>query len=325
MTVNLARPARRLFTAAALASLCAQAALAQSWSEPRYSPEVGSRWRIESRLDREKTQGPRGSTSLHAESVAAMAVDAKLADGFRISYVTRKISFTGNEPQAPAMNAAFGAMQGVIVHARTDAAGRPVMVENIEEVRSVMREVIDRMIASLGDKPKVAAMIKQLMQQMLIADGARAAKAYLGNLPQLADAQDIGLQPGEVRRVKQDMKSPFGGPPIKATVTTRLIAWDDAAGTARILRKRELEPGTVKAATLDLMRRAIAARGKPLPPKMVEMFNKLDLQTDSETTIDVKNGMTRRLQKHSTLTVTIFDKTVREQQTELVTVTRLPQ
>ena len=325
MNVNFAWPARRLFTAAALASLCAQAALAQSWSEPRYSPEVGSRWRIESRLDSEKTQGPRGSTSLHGESVAELTIDGKLADGFRISYVIRKIGFTGNAPQAPAMNAAFGAMQGVIVHARTDAAGRPVMVENIDEVRGVMRQVFDRMIASLADKPEVTAMVKRMIQPMLDLDGSKATKIYLDNLPQLADAQNTGLHPGEVRRVTQDITSPFGGPPIKATVTTRLVAWDDAAGTARILRKRELEPGALKAATLAMMRKAIAATGKPMPPKMAEMFKKFDLQIDSETTIDVKHGMTRRLEKHSTTTASGFGNTAREQQTVLVTVTRLPQ
>ena len=325
MYLNLAWPARRLFTAAALASLCAQAALAQSWSEPRYSPEVGSRWRIESSLDSEKTQGPRGGTSLHGESVSELTIDEKLTDGFRISYIIRKISFTGSGREVSAMNAAFGAMRGVLVHARTDAAGRPVTVENIDEVRGVMHQVLDRMIASLADKPEEAAMVKRIIQPTLFSDSSKATNFCLDNLPQLADAQNTGLHPREVRRVAQDINSPFGGPPIKATVTTRLVAWDDAAGTARIVRKRQLEPGALKAATLALMRSAMAATGKPMPPKMAEMFDKFDLQIDSETTFDVRGGMTRRIEKRLTTTANGFGHTVRKQQTELVTVTRLPQ
>ena len=121
------------------------------------------------------------------------------------------------------------------------------------------------------------------------------------------------------------MNSPFGGAPIKSTVTTRLAAWDNAAGTARILRKRELEPGALKAATLALMRNLAAASDKPLPPKMIEMINKLDMQVDSETTIDVKNGMARRLEKRQTVTAIGFGHTIRKHETRLVTVTRLPQ
>ena len=113
---------------------------------------------------------------------------------------------------------------------------------------------------------------------------------------QVAVAQNTGLQPAEVRRVEQDMTSPFGGLQIKSTVTNRLVAWDNAGGTARILRKRELEPEALKAATVALMRNIAAKSGNALTPKMIEMLKKFNMQVESETTIDVKNGMARRLE-----------------------------
>ena len=121
-----------------------------------YSPPVGSHWVIdtETSTDDQRPDGPRTSDiKTHAE----MTVDAKTADGFRISYVSRGATFEGNAPMLPIMRQAFKALENVTIHATTDLSGKPVHVDNLDEAKAAMRAMLDTMLAPFKDKPQVAA------------------------------------------------------------------------------------------------------------------------------------------------------------------------
>ena len=83
------------------------------------------------------------------------------------------------------------------------------------------------------------------------------------NLPVLAIGQNSGLKPGMIKREDEKVDSPLGGPPIKSVLSTRLASWDDKAGTAQIVRKREMDPDALKAMTIDLARKFVAAADNP--------------------------------------------------------------
>jgi len=324
MSKSPAAPAGRIATALAGIALllCGQAAQAQSWTEPRYDPPVGSRWQIDTRIDTEDMGAvPRRQ---HADARAVLTIEQKIPDGYRVSYVSRDFNMTGTAPQTAAIAAALGATKDVVVRARIDEAGKPVALENLDEMRTVLRQVIARITETVADKPKVAALIKQMMERPLKFEGPAAARAYLEELPRLAAAQNTGLMPGEVRRGVEATPSPFGGAPIKVTRTTRLAAWDNTAGTARIVTTRAVDPEALKDFTLAVMRKLGFSADKPMPPKLAEAMRKITIAIDSTITIDVNDGMARRLEEQETTRVEVFGNSFTKRKTKLVTVSRLP-
>ena len=328
--------ARRLLMAAAIGLLCAQAAAAQTstqsstqtstqtWTERPFNPAVGSRWLIVGQTDSEDVREAVHHDQ-HFHTRSELTIEAKLPTGYRIAYVMRDIAVTGTAPGTEMVRTAFGAMKGITVRARTDASGMPVAVENLAEVRTAMQEVVDRMADNFKDKPKMASVIREIFAPMLAADEVEAARAFTDVLPELATAQNTGLKPGEVRRKDDMMNSLLGGAPIKSVLSTRLAAWDNAAGTARIVRTRTLDPESLKAMTMALAGKFIAAAsGNSNSAKALEIMKQISFTVDSETAIDVRDGMARKLEERSTMTASMMAHTFRKVETKTVTVTPAP-
>lgn len=161
------------------------------------------------------------------------------------------------------------------------------------------------------------------MQNLLTLDGRRAVTIRFDMLSLLAEAQNIALQPGEVRREVRSISSLFVSLPIRSTLTTRPAAWDAACKTAPIVRKRHVAPAALKRPTLALTRAFAAAAGKRLPPKAAARFGKIELGPNSQTIVDAKDGMVRRQQERSIMTAISFRRSFRKQASRLVTATRL--
>lgn len=310
---------RRALPAAAIACLFAYPALAQTWTERPYNPAIGSRWTISEQTDSEDFRETEHRTE-QVKSRAELTIEEKLPDGFRVTYVIRDIGVTGNAPAVELMNASVGAMKGITIRARTDAAGKPVAVENIDEVKATMRVVVARMVSAFQDKPKVAEMMGQMLNGLLVDDGADAARTYMENLPLLAVGQNTGLKPGDVRRENESVQSPLGGAPIKSVLITRLASWDNAAGTARIVRKREMDIEAMRAVTIKLARKIVAATDDKASAQMVEMMKQINFSIDSEATIDVRDGMARVIDDRSTTTASVMGHTFRKIEKKVVTV-----
>jgi len=313
---------RGTLAAAAMGLLLTPAAVAQTWNERPFNPAINSRWLIVGQADSEDFREAVHHDQ-HISTRGELTFEDKLPGGFRIAYVMRDIAITGTAPGTEMMNAALGALKGITVRARTDASGLPVAVENLGEVRTAMHEVVERMVDNFKDKPKFPDLIREIMGRMVTADEAAAARAFTDALPALAAGQNTGLTPGEVRRKDDTVKSLLGGAPIKSVLTTRLVSWDNSAGTARIVRTRELDPDSIKAMTTAIAGKFAAAVGAPSSEKFMEIVKQISFTMDSETTIDVRDGMARALKAHSAMTARMMGHTFRKVETKTVTVTEL--
>jgi hypothetical protein len=312
----------RGYVAAAVLAWMTAPVLAQTWIERPYDPPVGSRWQIVSQTDSEENRETTRRDQ-HVRSTGELTIVEKLPDGFRIVFINRGMTLTGNAPGTEIAQAAFGAVKDIEVRARTDRSGRPVTIENLDEVKGKMRVVVDRMVAALQSQPKVAAVMKQMLDSFLIVDGAEAARTYIEEVPLLSSAQSTGLNPGEVRREEEAVPSPFGGQ-IKSVVTTRLAAWDDKAGTVRYIRTRASDPEAMKAFVLTVVRKLVPAASDKISPEMMAMMKEISFDITSETTIDVEGGMAHAASQRDTMTASLMGHTMSKHETKAVTVKPLP-
>lgn len=325
--MNLRPLFRPALAAATVAFLCAQAAAqmpVQPYTERAYDPPVGSRWSIVSASDSEDNRGAAEKRDQHIRTSAEFTIDEKLADGYRITYVNRDIAITGNAPGTEIVSTAVGAVKGIVIKARTDRSGKPVAVENLDEVKAAIRAVIDRMVKAFEQKPQVAAFIRQLLERFLVADEKGAVTAFMEDLPLLAAGQNTGLKPGEVRRASEEVPNPLGGGAIKTSLVTRISEWDDKAGTVRITRKHDMDPEALKTVTLDLARKLAAVSDGKITPEMLEIMKKITFTIDSTTTINVRNGMTGSVEDSSTTSISLMGQNMTKVEKKLVSVVPLP-
>ncbi len=286
-----------LLFAAAFAAPPAQAA---SWSEPAFAPAVGSRWLIESDTDTVtvKSAGPQHE---HVHMTGELTFAGKTAAGYRVVYVMRDITVEGASQSAALMRNMMRALRGVTVRGSTDAKGKPVSVENLDEVRAAFRKSLDSLMESLKGKGRAAAVINQAMSGFLTVQGTQAAEFYLGELTQLAAWQNTGLKPGDVRRETPNQQSPIGGNPIKVNIETRIDKADATTGDVRYMRTRSFDTEALKDWTLDLVKRL---QGDKLPAAELEkVFKQLTMSMDMRATIAVKGGMTRLIDEQEDLVV----------------------
>lgn len=310
-----------LIAGAALASLHAPAS-AQTWSEPKYNPEIGSRWLLVSQSDSEDNRPGGPSVTQHIAGRAEFTIEEKLpGGGFRVSYVNRAMDVSGTAPGLALAATAFSAMKDIVIKARTDASGRPVVVENYDEVKANMRTVIERLAQGFDKNPQAAAMIRQLMSGFLLGTDTDAARNYLEGMPDLAAGQTTGIAPGAVRRDEESMASPFGGV-MRSALETRLESFDAATGKARYIRKRVFDPEAMKAVTLAIVDK-MTAPNSAVTPEVRKMMQEIKFSIESEAVISVEGGITRSIDDRSVTTLNLMGQTMRKTEKKTFTVTRM--
>src|SRR5688572_27215523 len=116
-------PFSAILAAALLAAcVCALPASAQQqpYVEKPYNPPVGSRWTVQSDSKSAEHRAAGEERNQQTSIRSELTIDEKLADGYRISYVSREIKVSGNTPVARVLGDVFSAMQDVVIRARTD-------------------------------------------------------------------------------------------------------------------------------------------------------------------------------------------------------------
>ena len=318
-----------LFAAIAMAPLVAgglskTASAQQPYVEKPYNPQVGSRWTIHSDTKAIEHRGPGDERNQQTSMRSELTIDEKLADGYRISYVSREIKVSGNTPVARVLGDVFGAMKDVVIRARTDAAGKPVEVENLDEVKAALKQVVEAMAAKFQSNPQAGAFVRDMLLRMFDVPAKEAARIYLDELPQLAVAQNSGLKPGQPRRERDDLPSPFGGAAVKSELVTRLESWDDKTGQATIVRKREIDPESLKQMTLGAARQlAKVGDQNAVTPEVLEAMKSITYSMAAETRYLVENGATRTMSEREITTASVMGRTLRKEQDKTVTVTPL--
>lgn len=327
--MNTVRPGASVFVL--IVTLLAAPAWAQAWApawaqaytERPYDPPAGSKWQIVSETNTAENRPGAGNREERIQIRSDLTIDEKLPEGFRVTYTTRRIDVTGTTAAAKLVGDAYSAMRDIPIRARLDKAGRPVEVENLAEIKTAMRSVVDKMTAKFESNPKAAAFMRQIFQTLLDVEGRDAATAYLEELSPLAAVQNLGLKPGDVRRDTETNPNPFSGKAIKTILTTRLDSYDDKAGHARLLRKREFDKESLREAIADMVGK-LAAIGdnKTITPEMVEMVKKVNFSIEAETVYDLENGMTVRIDDREFMTASVMGTTFTKRQKKTVAVTR---
>jgi hypothetical protein len=303
----------------------APAAFAQSgpWTERPYNPPAGSKWSIVSQNDADETHSSGERRERHITMRSELAIDEKTPTGFKISYVVRDFSVTGNAPGVDLMQTAFGSIKDIVVRGRADPSGKPFVIDNLEEVKTAMRTVVDRLTKSFESKPKAGAILKQLLEGMLIVDGSEAARTYMEELPTLAAGQNTGLKPGGSRTEDEQLASPLGGAPIKAALVSRLTSWDDTTGKAFITRKRQIDPAALKEVTVALTQKIMSAADDRATPQMLEQLKNITFTLENEAVIEVQDGMARRVDDRSYTFISLMGSRITKTEKKVVTVSPL--
>jgi hypothetical protein len=308
----------------ALAVLRVTPSLAADAVELPYNPPVGSRWIIdtETSTDDQRADGPRNSLiKTHAE----LTIDAKTADGFRISYVSRGATFEGNAPMLPIMRQSFKALENVTIHATTDLSGKPVRVDNLDEARAAMRNMLDTMMAPFKDKPQVADVLKQMLSRMIEVDATEAATVYLEELPMLSRAQLTGMKPGEVRHSSDSAPSPLGGGVLKSNTAFTLTQADAASGKRVYERTTSYDDASMREMTQSVIRKLLAASGDPTKAEQIEkMVKSMALSLDARTVFELEGGMTRKVSEHTLTLASAMGQKMSKTENKTVTVTPAP-
>jgi hypothetical protein len=178
-----------------LLSLHAAQGFAAEPVERPYNPPVGSRWIIETEINTDDVRPDGPQTSL-IKTRAELTIDQKISDGFRITYVNRGASAEGNSRMVPLVRASVKALENVAIRATTDLSGKPVRVDNLDEAKAAMRNMLGTLTAPFQDRPQLVAVLTQMVTGLIEVDAVKAAAAYIDDVPALAKAQATGMKRG---------------------------------------------------------------------------------------------------------------------------------
>jgi hypothetical protein len=307
---------------AVLAALCFPA-IAQTYSEVKYAPDTGSRWQIVSVTDSEEIKPGSATVIQKVTMTSDFTVEEKLPTGYRVSYAMTGFKIEGNPPARELVETALSAMNGVVVKGRVNASGKPVAVDNFDEVKTSVSTVVDRMAKAFADKPAVAGFMRQLLNGFLDVDSSRAPEVYMEELTVLAAGQSTGIMPGGVKREDNAVPTPMGAA-IKSTLETSIESSDNAAGKVRYIRKQAFDEASLKSVTLGLTEKLVAAAGnKQITPEMMAQMRDVKFGIESEMVVTVEGGMTRKIDDRTVTTAQLMGHIMRKTEKKITTVTKV--
>lgn len=316
------RPALVAASIAVLLSL-ATPGLAADAAERPYNPPVGSHWIIESETqsDDVRPDGPRSSvTKLHAE----MTIDEKLPDGFRITYVNRGATVEGNEPMVPLFRSAVKALENVPIRATTDLSGKPVRIDNLDEAKAAMRNMLGNLTAPFKDKPQLQAVFNQMVTGLIEVDASQAASAYIEELPALAQAQNTGMKRGDIRRTSRALDNPLGGSgALKSSEAFELTEADSVTGRRVFVGTTTYDPASLKDYMQSVSKKLLAAAGDSAKTEQIDSLVKsMVLSLDQRAVFEVEDGMTRKITDKSVTTERAMGHNLQKTEIRTITLTR---
>jgi hypothetical protein len=315
----------RAAAVALLMQLCAAQSFAAESPERPYNPPVGSRWIIESETSAEQVRpdGPR--TSL-IKIRAELTIDEKTADGFRVSYVNRGATAEGNDPSLPLLRSTIKALENVTIRATTDASGKPIRIDNLDEAKAAMRAMNEELLEPFKDKPQLVAMFNQMMSHKIEVDAGQAASSYVEELSLLAKAQGTGMNLGDVRRSSKTLDNPLGGGGLKSNTAVEMTSADAATGKLTFVNSTSYDAESMKDFMQSFAKKLLVpAAGSNAKPEQVEtLINSIKLSLDQREVFEVEDGMTRKISEKSVTTSGAVGHTLSKTETRTITVTPAP-
>ncbi len=298
-----------------LALSCLPAAAAD-WVERPFNPPIGSRWIIQMAISKEEFRHENGRDSVKKSTrtvTSELTIEAKTATGYRVVYRRTNFTYDGDADKAAVMRPALAALNNISLRLITDASGKPLKVENLDDIKAGLWKMVDT-LATANNDAQLAAAVRNLLSGMADIDTTQAAELYTDDLPGLARGQNTGLKLGEARRASTTEANPLGN--MVTNTELSIASADPASGRVRLLRTESYDADSIRQFLVAMVKRA----GGGNADDMKEM----DIVLDGRTDIDVVDGMTRALHEQSTLTANLMGNRVVTTNRKDVTVTPAP-
>jgi len=316
----------------AFALVLAMAAPGVAWAQATtqattsaYDPPVGSRWIVETETRGEETR-PDGSATSLLRTRAELTIEAKTPDGFRMSWIQRGSTVEGTARSVPLRRAFATVPENVVVRASTDAAGKPLHIENLVEARAAMRKAADDLVAQFAERPAARALFDQLMAELTEVGPENAAAVYVDALGLLAVAQNAAMKPGEFRWTTKAAQNPLGGDALKSNERFERVAADGTAARATFVSVTSIDPVAMDDFMQSFARSLLAASGDSVTPERVDLLVKsMVFSFDKRAEFDVEDGMTRRVKETSTTVFRGMEQNVIQTEMRTIAVTPAPQ
>ncbi|HET7888560.1 MAG TPA: hypothetical protein VFL62_20240 [Bradyrhizobium sp.] len=321
MTPGFARA--RTF-AASIAGLAMFAAIPAIAGEKIYDPPVGSRWSIETQMQGEEVR-PDGTATSLIKTRAELTIEQKTADGYRISYVQRGATVEGNARSVPLRRAYAKALEDVVIRASTDAAGKPLRIDNLEEARRQIRARADELVGQFDRRPAARALFDQLMAELVEVDASSAAGVYIDSLALLAAAQNTGMKQGEVRQVTKPAENPLGGDALKSNERFELVETDATASRLKFVNATSVDPAAMNEFMQSFARSLLAASGDSVTPELVNrLVDSMVFSFGRQTEFEVQDGMTQKVAERSTTVFRGMEQNLIQTDTRTIRMTPAP-
>lgn len=212
--MNLRGTARARALAAIVAGLATFGGARAVAAEVLYDPPTGSRWIVETELRGEEIR-PEGSTTSLVKTRAELTVEAKTADGFRMSWVQRGGSVEGNARSVALQRAYAGVLDNLVIRVSTDLSGKPLRIDNLDETKAAMRRAADA-LAPQFDAAAMSAFMQSFARSLLAASGDSVTPERVNLLVQsmtfsFDKRAEFGVEDGMTRRVSEKSATVFRG------------------------------------------------------------------------------------------------------------------
>ena len=317
-----------LARASVLATVLAIAALNPTWSgaraaEAAYNPSVGSRWIVETETRGEETR-PDGATTSLVRTRVELTVEARTPDGFRVSWVQRGATVEGTARSVALRRAFAGVPENVVIRVSTDASGKPLRVDNLDEARAALRRSADGLAAQFAERPAARALFDQLMSDLTEVNAETAATVYVNTLAALAVAQNAAIKPGDSRLVSRPVENPLGGDALMASERFEL-ADAGPAGRLTFVNVTSIDPAVMNDFMQSFARSLLAASGDSVTPARVDLLVKsMMFSFDKRAEFDVEDGMTRKVSEKSTTVFRGMEQNLIQTETRTIVVKPAP-
>jgi hypothetical protein len=310
--------------AVVVAALTVFGAARVSAAEPAYDPPAGSRWTIESETRGEEVR-PEGSATSLIKMRAELTIEEKTPDGFRVSYVHRGATVEGNARDLPLQRGYMKVLENVAIRASTDLAGRPLSIDNLDEVRTAMRRAAGGLAAQFAGTPSDRALFDQLTSELIEVDAKRAVSVYLGHLALLAVAQNAGMKPGEFRLTSKPVENPLDGDALMSNERFELVEADAATGRLKFVSLTSIDAGSMKDFMQSFARSLLAASGDSITPEKIDwLVSSMAFSLDKRAEFEVVDGLTRKVAETSTTVFRGMEQNLTQTEARIITVTRAP-
>lgn len=244
---------------------------------------------------------PSPGPTLSAEST--FRVLEALPDGYRVSMTVDTAN--GTHPALKKVGVSDDAIanlsrlgEGSKVVYRTDQAGNPLQIENLDEARGELSRALGTMKDALGGS-NMPAEARDVMSRTV--DGmlrlyagltpAQATQVLMASEIQLFTLGGIELPEGQEAEFEQEVPSPVGGPPIKMKNRIWISSADDQQVVVEL--RSGIDPESAKASVQIVMDSLLKQHGGKIPEQAraaIENMENFSIADSVTTTLRRSDG-----------------------------------